>query len=575
VTHPLFGERYFATRERLSEVIHGIVALAKTLSADPGDLIPIREMQSDLGAPFRWVVCGEVNAGKSSLINGLFGCDLCRVNPLPETHRILWYQYGDTAHEVASDPLMEEHFQPFAFLRNFHLIDTPGTNSGVKGHPETIARFLPSSDLIFCVFPVSNPWGPATWNFISKLTPETLKRAVIILQQADQCEPADLAVILGHVADLSMKRLGWVPPIFPVSAKLACEAKGAVPWVRHSLQASGYPDLERFLSNQIHESESRKKTLETWRARAAAGLRTVEDHLEDQNHALSTHGRFLDTLEREIDEIREQFVARLTGHLTGVAEIFESEAIWVTRCLRRRLGVIPSFFRLFIGDRTGAAMESIFIARLQSAVETVAENDGVEVVGYCRKHWDALGERVKSAMAVDIGNSDPLDEILTIAKKHFIQRISRAARDGIDHLKVRNQLDKELRRRNAELKSVLVIILVSITGGATSGALGLPWLPLILCSLAGLFLTGGVVTAMRTRYSITKEFQKRLLDTCGSFAGLLRADYEEALRVVFQDYASSLTAVRGHLVREKLAVAPRLKRWQELFLTLKAIEQDL
>ena len=30
-----------------------------------------------------------------------------------------------------------------------------------------------------------------------------------------------------------------------------------------------------------------------------------------------------------------------------------------------------------------------------------------------------------------------------------------------------------------------------------------------------------------------------------------------------------------HLVSEKLAIEPRLKRWQELFLTLKAIEQDL
>jgi len=27
--------------------------------------------------------------------------------------------------------------------------------------------------------------------------------------------------------------------------------------------------------------------------------------------------------------------------------------------------------------------------------------------------------------------------------------------------------------------------------------------------------------------------------------------------------------------REKLSIEPRLKRWQELFLTLKAIEQEL
>ena len=39
--------------------------------------------------------------------------------------------------------------------------------------------------------------------------------------------------------------------------------------------------------------------------------------------------------------------------------------------------------------------------------------------------------------------------------------------------------------------------------------------------------------------------------------------------------SAALAAVRTHLAKEKLAVEPRLKRWQDLFLTLKAIEQDL
>ena len=113
------------------------------------------------------------------------------------------------------------------------------------------------------------------------------------------------------------------------------------------------------------------------------------------------------------------------------------------------------------------------------------------------------------------------------------------------------------------------------TVGASCGALGMQWLGVILCGLAGLFLMSGAVVAWITRRAITADFQRRLLDTCGGFASTLRADYEEALRVVFQDYATSLTAVRTHLAREKIAIEPRLKRWQELFLTLKAIEQEL
>ena len=99
--------------------------------------------------------------------------------------------------------------------------------------------------------------------------------------------------------------------------------------------------------------------------------------------------------------------------------------------------------------------------------------------------------------------------------------------------------------------------------------------PLVLCGLAALFLTCGIMAAWATRKSITRDFQQRLLDTCGAFASTLHSDYEEALRIVFRDYAASLANLRTRLAREKLAVEPRLRRWQELFLTLKAIEQEL
>jgi predicted GTPase len=571
----MFGERYFATRERLAEVMRGIADLANETNTEVGDKLPLGEIQNGLGAPFLFVVCGEVNAGKSTLLNGLFGRDLCRVNILPETDRVLWYQYGNPSRDVEVTPVLEERFRPVEFLRDFNLIDTPGTNSVVNGHQEITAKFLPSADLILFVFPVTNPWGAATWNFISELSPESLKRVVFIVQQADQREAIDISVILGHMADLSMKRIGHVPPIFAVSGKTAYEAKRAVPFAKDRLKKSGYPEFESFISQKVCESPERRQALETWRGQAAAALRAVEDQIEDQTHELNVQGRFLDTIEREIDDIREKFVVRLPRHLTSVAEVFETEAVWVSKILRRRLGAMRSFFRLFTGDRTGQEMEGVFVERLQSAVEAVAEKDGVEVVEFCRNHWNDLGERVKEAMAVDLGAAGPVDETLETAKTRFILRLGRAARQGISNLKVRNQLDKDIRRRNLALKSFTFMTLLLTTAGATCGALGVPWAPGILCGLAALFLTGGTLTAWITRKTITAEFQKRLLDTCGGFASTLRADYEEALRIVFQDYASSLTAVRTHLAHEKIAIEPRLKRWQELFLTLKAIEQEL
>ena len=571
----MFGERYFATRERLSEVMRGIAGLATETGADLGGRLPLAEIESGLGTPFLFVVCGEVNAGKSTLINGLFGRDLCRVNILPETNRVLWYKYGNPARDVEITPMLHELYQPIGFLRDFNLVDTPGTNSIIQGHQEITERFLPAADLVLFVFPVSNPWGAATWDFVSRLPAEALERVAFVIQQADQREPNDIAVILGHLADLSMKRIGRVPPIFAVSGKLAYEAKRATPFAGDRLKASGYPALESFISKSVCQSPARRNALETWRSQAASALRTVEDRIEEQTRGINSHTRFLGDVEREIDDIREKFVARLPRHLASVAQVFQTEAVWGTRLLRRRLQAFPSIIRLFTGDRTGPEMESQFIQRLQSAVEDVAEQDGGEVADACHAHWVDLGQRVKSVMGVDLTATEPIEETLTTAKKRFVSRLGRAARQGIGNLKVRNQLDKELRRRNLALKSFVFMTLVLTIAGATCGALGVRWLPLILCGLAALFLTCGIMAAWATRKSITRDFQQRLLDTCGAFASTLHSDYEEALRIVFRDYAASLANLRTRLAREKLAVEPRLRRWQELFLTLKAIEQEL
>jgi hypothetical protein len=571
----MFGERYFATRERLAALLRGITELAVETGADVSAQLPLAELKTGLGHPFLLVVCGEVNAGKSTLLNSLFGHALCRVSILPETDRVRCYRHGDPAHDLAHAPLLVDCYRPLEFLKDFNLVDTPGTNSLIQGHQQITESLLPKADLILCVFPISNPWGAATWDAISRMPAAVLDRVVFIVQQADQRDPKDITVIRGHLADLSQKRIGQAPPVFAVSAKLACEAKHALPVAQDRLMASGLPALEDFISQHICLSPTRLALLETWRGQAAAALRCVEDRIEDQSREINSQGRFIEQVEREIDEIREHFVTRLPRHLAGVAEVFESEAVWVTKRLRRRLMALPSMIRLFTGDRTGPAMESVFIERLQAAVEDVAHHDAVAVAEACRAHWAQLGARVQAAMGVDLHTTDPIDATLAEAKTRFVQRLGRAARQGVGNLKVRNQLDKELRRRNLALKSSVFMTLVLTIAGATCGTLKVAWAPAILCGLATLFLAFGVLAAWATRKPITRDFQRRLLDACGAFASTLHSDYEEALRSVFQDYALSLGKVRTHLAREKLAIEPRLRRWQELFLTLKAIEQEL
>jgi tRNA U34 5-carboxymethylaminomethyl modifying GTPase MnmE/TrmE len=108
VSQANFGERYFTSRERISQVAKGISDLA----SDTGTNLDASLCSSAVGKkpeePFLFVVCGEVNAGKSSLLNGLFGHELCEVSALPETNRVILYRYGSTPLDVDISPSLEE-----------------------------------------------------------------------------------------------------------------------------------------------------------------------------------------------------------------------------------------------------------------------------------------------------------------------------------------------------------------------------------------------------------------------------------------------------------------------------------
>jgi len=564
VSHHLFGERYFATRERLATLVGGIRSFAAENHAQPDETFSAARWQNELTHPFVIIACGEVNTGKSTLLNTLCGQALCPTAALPTTDRLMHYRFGSARPQTKSG-LLEEHFRPFDFLRDFEFIDTLGTDSASPAQLEVLDASAASADLVLGVFSVANPWSAATWDFISRLPSDVLERTVLIIQQADLREAVDLQVIRGHMADLSLKKLGRELPTFAVSAKLACEGR---------YQASGLSLLADIISQAIYQSAPRLAFLDAWRTRAATVLREVEDRIDDQRRGLTQHGHFIDGIEREIDGMRGQFMARLPQHLGNVAAVFETEAVKVSSLLRRRLGAVTSLLRLFTIDHTGQHMEAAFIERLQQAIDAVAEKDAGEVVAACAEQWHELGDRIQDEMGVTLDSAEPITETLASARQRFVRRLSGAAREGIGHLKVRTHLDKDLRARNVALRSFVTTTLILTTAGATCGALGVPWLPLILCGMAVAFLTGGVIVAWITRGTITRDFRERLLDTCGLFASTLHNDYEDALRAVFHEYASALGGLRAHLAREQLAIEPRLKRWQQLFLTLKAIEQD-
>ena len=95
------GERYFSGRDRLLDCFKRIERLAAASGIEPRD--DPDDARSRLASPLRIVALGEVNAGKSTLLNALAGLEICPAAPLPTTRKTITYVHGERERDIEGE----------------------------------------------------------------------------------------------------------------------------------------------------------------------------------------------------------------------------------------------------------------------------------------------------------------------------------------------------------------------------------------------------------------------------------------------------------------------------------------
>jgi small GTP-binding protein len=216
---------------------------------------------------FTIVIVGEFNAGKSSLINALFGVKLRVEGPIPVDDRISVLRYAEQQTIRPLSDFVVEQTYPIEFLRNITLVDTPGTNSIVERHQEITEDYIPRADLVLFVTSIDRPLSESERKFLEFIR-EWGKKVVFVLNKIDTKEPAEIDQVLEYLNTNIRSIFGFDPSIYSVSTKTR----------------AGFDTLENYIFKVLSEKErvriKLQAPLDTVRSLAKKRYVTIESRRE-------------------------------------------------------------------------------------------------------------------------------------------------------------------------------------------------------------------------------------------------------------------------------------------------------
>jgi small GTP-binding protein len=285
-----------------------LVELRETLEREQSDeRRRVDELLATLEDLFTLVIVGEFNAGKSSLINALFGSRLRTEGPIPVDDVISILRFAEKESQRKISDYVIEQFYPIEFLRNITLVDTPGTNSIVQRHQEITEDYIPRADLVLFVTSIDRPLSESERKFLEYIR-EWGKKVVFVLNKVDTKSDAEVEQVLAYLKSNTRAIFGFDPVIHPVAAKLALESKlGNLPpreWTR-----SRFETLEDYIFQVLSEKER-------VRIKLTAPLDTIQSLAKKQFRMIDSRREVLAADKARIDSINDQ-LDRARADLVG------------------------------------------------------------------------------------------------------------------------------------------------------------------------------------------------------------------------------------------------------------------
>ncbi len=524
-----------ALLDRERTLLGGLHDALDRAGADADTLRRLDDLAANLDEWFLVVVVGEFNAGKSSVLNALFGEVLMEEGPVPTTDKITILRHGSAAQHHRRGDFITERQHPAELLRGLTLVDTPGTNSIVREHQAITEDFIPRADLVLFVTSYDRPLSESERQFLHFIRDAWGRQLVVVLNKADLARrPADLDQVTEHIRSGFQRLMGFEPRVFPVAAQQAFAAK--TEGDTDAWRASGFAALESFLTETLTGDERLALKLTAPLDAAARLLDRLAERLGERRAVLDTDAAGLDALRTQIAEEGEALRAGPARYLSEVDNLllemerrgvqFLDDTIRVARLplLRDRDKFKEEFTRQVIRDAERSIEE-----QMSAAVDGLLR----QVLTLWNRAYTHVAEQARKVSPESASGGQ---RAFLYNREEVFQDVMREARRTVDAY----DLNEEARRLLENARSIATLF-----AGTQAAAVGLGAVAAVVIAATAFDVTGGIVAAgvisvfgfvllPRQRRRAIKEFAERV--------DALRTDMKAALETQFTAEADEALA---------------------------------
>ena len=556
-------EAYLEARARLAGVVGNLVSLARETDESPETVETLQTLSRSLADPLLFVVVGEVKAGKSSLLNAVFGQEFCKVDVLPATDRIYVFKYGETEHDVAASEDLTERYRPIPFLKNFNIVDTPGTNTIVASHHEITTSYVPLADLIVFVFSVANPWAASAWEFLRLLGNRWKKNIVFVLQQADLRSPEEVEVIIKHLNQTILQILGSSRPIFAVAAKKALQAKlKSNPPEEKLWQESNFAALEKWISETVTQSEQRGGKLRSTAQTAQVVANSIQVRLQSSVDLLKSDQEKLGTIRRSLEARKGQTLRQVGGFIREMEMAYDNCRERGEKLLEERLTLMQTFKMIFSGGR----WEKDFQDQVEKDVRTKVQEQIEHALGLLesdlRGIWQDLQERVQVQFDTKRQVRAALPGFLS-QRGIILQKLQLTLLEQTSDAKIKEQLQSWFGETARWLR---VPAGVAAAGGVFTiiAALAHAAILDVTGTVAGLAAATGTVYAVLRRRHILREYRLRMNEKRAQLSEAVETQLRNAITAFYHEVAATFDPLESFCLAEAHRILPLRERVDEI-----------